>query len=284
MSTHAQWPAAGSVHERAVAALTATSPVPMPVQMPARPLETSVLPVGARIGPARRESRLGRVEAGLVAVVRRDSREQEAVIEVRGAGAVIGVDGLIGHRGLGRSAMLEALVPTRITWVDVAPASETTPAPLLGAVMSVLAASTRQQQDAAWRRRTQSVPQRVAEQLVDVWAEEAHGQEGSALAHLTRKSLARIVGCNTSVLSTACGVFERRGWCRRLGRPDVELDVTALNAFASRGLPELSQRPLHRLRRHESTLWDLVTSHPHAACVLGDWRACAHLWEIGEAG
>jgi hypothetical protein len=98
----------------------------------------------------------------------------------------------------------------------------------------------------------------VAETLVDLWPETVLGADDSALAHLSRFDLARIVGGNRSAVSVICSDFERRGWCRLLGRPGASIDPAPLGAYASNGLRPLAARPRDRLHRHQRALWRIL--------------------------
>ena len=199
----------------------------------------------------------GRIDAGLVAAVRLDDRGQQAVIELRGTGETLGEASLTGSRPSRDESDLRALVPTLISWyqpsIPMIPTQD-----VVRATLAVFAARTRQQQDAAFRRRQQSVSQRVAELLVDLWDETAYDENPRALSHLSRFDLAGIVASNRSVVSTICQEFERRDWCRAVGKAHAIIDPTALAGYASRGLPPLAERPRKRLLDYQRTLWDLV--------------------------
>jgi len=189
---------------------------------------------GDRITPADLATHFGFLDAGLVAAVRTDARGQRAIIETRGAGATIGEDSLIGFRALDADLYFEALVPTRVRWVD-AGSLHAGATDVSKAVMAVMAARVRQQQETAYRNRLQSLAQRVAHQLVALSHETVLGTDAPALEHITRFDLARIVGSNRSGVSKLCSGFETRGWCRIVGKSISVTDEPALTAYASRG-------------------------------------------------
>jgi hypothetical protein len=224
-------------------------------------------PPGRRIDPGLAH-RLGRVEAGLLAVVDRDRRGQEAVVDVRGAGTLVDEGWLPSADGAGPAYELEALVPTRVDWVDARPLDAAPPPQLLAAVLPVLAARTRRRQEEACRRRLQTGPQRVADQLVAL-ADGTTPDGSRVVERLSRFDLARIVGLSRSAVSTFCADFERRGWCAALGEPGAYVDVDALDGFASHGLGPASRRPGDvRPDRHQASLWTLVVGEEgHAAEV-----------------
>jgi CRP-like cAMP-binding protein len=227
---------------------------------PARP----TYPAGSRIDAVDLARHLGRVEGGLLAVVDTDRRGQQAVVDLRGAGAVLDVGCLLAAQEPGPAYGLEALLPTRVRWLDAAPLRSADAGDLTVAVLAVLAARTRRQHGAACRRRLQTGPQRVAELLVDLSREAA--LDGSpALERLSRFDLARIVGLSRSAVSTFCARFERRGWCRLLGETGAFLDVDALSAYAARGLFDVHDR--RWAADHDVRLWSLAASLTPALVV-----------------
>lgn len=200
----------------------------------------------------------GQVEAGLLAAIRTDPRGQQAVVELHGAGATIGESNLLQHTSFEGDLVLEALVPTRIRWIDPASLGLAPDPTLTKAVLAVLATRTRVLHDIACRKRLQNIRQQVAQQLIDLWSETALGSDAPALHHISHFDLARIVGTNRSVVTKVRSEFRDREWCTIANHDIVELDIPALTSFAARGLTSLSDRPQERLRRRQAALSLLV--------------------------
>lgn len=200
----------------------------------------------------------GQVEAGLLAAVRTDARGQQAVVELHGAGATIGESNLLQHTDAETDLVLEALVPTRVRWVDPARIGSAPDPALTRAVLAVLATRTRVLHDIACRKRLQNVRQQVAQQLIDLWTETALGSNAPALHHVSHFDLARIVGTNRSVVTKVRSEFRDRGWCTIADHEIVELEIPALSAFATRGLASPGEHPQERLRRRQAALSVLV--------------------------
>ncbi|MBO0727912.1 MAG: hypothetical protein J2P57_01550 [Acidimicrobiaceae bacterium] len=102
-------------------------------------------------------------------------------MEVRAAGSTLGERNLVERGTYSAHHVLEALVPTRVSWIAPTPTIAEARPEVVKAVMPVLAARTRYQQDLTWRWRLQSVPQRVAAQLVDLWPETTLGSASAPL-------------------------------------------------------------------------------------------------------
>jgi CRP-like cAMP-binding protein len=212
---------------------------------------------GDRITPADLATHFGYVDAGLLAAVRTDPRGQEAIVEVRGAGATLGEDSLIGYRSLDAGTYFEALVPTRVSWIE--PGSIQTDGHALSkAVLSILATRVRQQQETAHRTRLQSLAQRVADQLVALSHETVLGSDETALHHLSRFDLARTLGTNRSAVSKLCTGFERRGWCHIDGKSITVTDEAALTSYAARGVTPSEDSIHERMLQHQQVLIDLA--------------------------
>jgi CRP-like cAMP-binding protein len=235
---------------------------------------------GDLVDLGRTASTFGRIEAGLFAMVRADSRHHDAVIELRGTGSTMGEGGLLTHEFQRGATAFRALVPSRVRWLDPALVPASPPQDVVRAVLAVLAVRTRHQQDRAFRRCLQSTAQRVAESLVDLSHETSLGNGGSALEHIRRSDLAQIVGGNRSSVTTICSQFERRGWCRLLGRPGASIDAPALTLYAERGPRPVSERPHARLRASQESLWGLLTAVPANASTPRDPAAARALTSV----
>lgn len=242
-----------------------------------RPVAPAVYLRGDSVARSDQSRYFGQVEAGLLAAVRTDSRGQEAVVELHGAGATLGESNLLQHTRADTDLTLEAVVPTRVRWIDPS-AIRTAPDPALTrAVLAVLATRTRVLHDIACRKRLQNIRQQVAQQLLDLWSETALGSDAPALHHLSHFDLARIVGTNRSVVTKVRSEFRHRGWCTLVNHDLVALDVPALHSFATQGLISLSERPQERLRRRQAALSVLVDQALDAETAGGPTRqaACA---------
>lgn len=220
---------------------------------------TSVYLRGDRIDRADLAHSFGHVDAGLIAGVRTDTRGQKIIVELRGTGATLSEDSLSGHRPSGADIDFEALVPTRVRWTDPATLVAPHGDELARAILAVIATRIRQQHETACRHRLQSLAQRVADQLVTLSHETVLGSDLSALQHLSRFDLARILGTNRSAVSKICTGFEHRGWCRIDGKSITLVDEAAMASFATRGLSPLDGELHERLLAHQGALIALAT-------------------------
>ncbi|MFJ9390499.1 Crp/Fnr family transcriptional regulator [Nocardioides sp. NPDC101246] len=201
------------------------------------------------------------MESGILAAIRTDRRGQEAVIGLRGAGATLGEESLLGHGFADPDIRFEALVPSQVRWMPwPSPGDDTQTGfnSIEWAATSVIAARIRVQLDRTHRNRLQSIDQKVAEALVLLSAETVHGSDEPVLHHITRQTLARIIGLNRSVVSTICASFIRRGWCLLDGRAIVVLDADALRTHAAGRLSTATDSLHKRLQLSQQRLVTLV--------------------------
>ena len=154
-----------------------------------------------------------RVEKGLIHLVASDHRGEEATLELVGPGGTIGELSLAAHTRSPHSAI--ALLPTSLTRVD----STLTPEPrgLLPAVLAVLSARVRVQQDTVVRDQRRHVSPRLASLLLDlaVLSPGASHVVPWVPRGLTQADLASVLASSRESVSRGFTEFERRAWIRR---------------------------------------------------------------------
>lgn len=187
------------------------------------------------------------IETGLVTLVQQQADRRFAV-GVRGEGSVIGEHALMGDPDLPGNG-IEALLPTRIRWLEEPSASDGTTTTL---ALAVIAARTRLHGVACQKRR-QSIPQQIA-QWLDLSDCSALGDPGNGSARLTHKSDATLVGTPRNAVSRTLAEFSPRPFFQRPDADSIVLNKPALETFARSGLVADLTACRDRLRHSEVTL------------------------------
>lgn len=192
-----------------------------------------------------------RVEEGLVHLVACDRRGDEATLELVGPGGTLGELSLVTRTRTQYSAM--ALLPTILTRVEVPladPDSE-----IASAVLAVLSARVRLQQDTILRGQPRHVSSRLASLLLDLamLLPATTGALPSIRADLTQADLARVLASSRESVSRCLSHFECEGWVRRTPGRLLITSAADLRQHAGRGArgPEreaMLRSSLHRQR------------------------------------
>lgn len=198
---------------------------------------------------------VGKVSAGLVAVVRATTGDQRAVLQIYRPGHVIGARALLSVAS-DHGTHLEALVPTSVEWLAVTSTPNTA---ITRAVLGVTAARARYQEYAVWRRREQTVQQRVAQLLAGLANDPIHGTAGGTSHRLLRADAAALVGATKSTTGEIYRQFARRGWITVAGHSLAEIDVDQLRQYASRDVGPAAYPDLPLLESQEK-LWHLLAA------------------------
>ena len=171
-----------------------------------------------------------RIDDGLMHLVASDRRGEEATLELVGPGGTIGELSLVTSTRAPYGAL--ALLPTSLTRVDASPALR--PPGLLPAVLAVLSARVRVQQDTVVRDQRRHVLPRLASLLLDLAALSPGAGDSVPWmpGALTQADLARVLASSRESVSRGLNELERRGWVRRAPDRLLITDRGALRAHA----------------------------------------------------
>lgn len=197
---------------------------------------TKDLPRGTSFTLPTHRPGIAQVESGLIALVRTSRAQEEALLYLVGPEETVGDEGLLGGDAMPPHTHLEVLVAARVRWLE-APVTEIANWTLTSAVSAVMAARTRLLHDIACRKRDQTVPQQIAQQLA-ILSEKAGGAlRADGMVDLSTADLARIVGTHRSFASQVCRPLIGRGWIEPVRGAIRVHAVQQLRAYALDGLP-----------------------------------------------
>ncbi|WP_017936469.1 Crp/Fnr family transcriptional regulator [Nocardioides sp. Iso805N] len=195
---------------------------------------------------------LGIVETGILAIFRQDGTGREVAVDLVSAGRTIGEGALVDPSMPSNQALsIEAVALTRITWLDMLATRPIDQDELARAVLASTIARVRHREAVALVRRHQTLHQRIASQLLELWAMRIAGSDAPALTHMTRRDVARLAGTNRTTVSQAVSELAARGLISLDGASITGLDADAMRRLAfgrtnETLIDELHQRVLER--------------------------------------
>lgn len=214
---------------------------------------------------------LGIVEEGALAIFRQDGAGREVAVDLVGAGRTIGEGALLDPNPPANQALtIEALARTRIRWLDTLATRPVDQDQLARAVLASMIARVRHREAVALVRRHQTLHQRIAGQLLELWALRTGGSDAPALTHMTRRDVARLAGTNRTTVSQAVSDLATRGLISLDGAAIIGLDADAVRRLAfgptdETLIDELGQRVLAcdgEVGRLADTAASMATAHP----------------------